>query len=222
MTSHTSKPKPAYVDEVEYDEQLDDVPSHGRVEKTIENLEARGFNVVLVDDGIAALEEIKSRIPTGATIMNGHSTTLEEIGFVDYLAEEDHDWQNLHDEIFAKDDEQEANQLRRESQAADYFLGSVNAIAESGELVAADASGSRIGAYPFAADNLILVSGVNKIVDDLDAARRRLEKVAYQFEDARAQDEYGMESLIAKEFIYHHELEDDRTTLVLVDDQLGF
>lgn len=222
MTSHTSKPKSAYIDDVQYKEQLDEVPGQQRVEQTIENLEARGFNVVLVTDEQAALEEIISRIPAGATIMNGHSTTLEEIGFVDYLIEADHDWQNLHDEIFATDDEKEAERERRESQAADYFLGSINAIAESGELVAADASGSRIGAYPFAASNLILVSGINKIVDDLDTARRRLENVAYRFEDARAQDEYGMESQIAKEFIYHHELEDDRTTLILIKGPLGF
>lgn len=222
MTAHTSKPKSAYIDDVEYEKQLDELPSQQRVEQTMQNLEARGFEVVLVPDKQGALQEITSRIPAKATIMNGHSTTLEEIGFIDYLVEEDHDWQNLHDEIFAIEDEAAAERARRESQAADYFLGSINAIAETGELVAADASGSRIGAYPFAAANLVLVSGVNKIVDDLDAARRRLQNVAYQFEDARAQDEYGMESQIAKEFIYHHELEDDRTTVILIDSQLGF
>lgn len=221
MTSHTSKPKSAYIDDVQYEERLDELPGQRRIEQTIENLESGGFNVGLVTDERVALEGIISRVPAGATIMSGHSTTLEDIGFVDYLIEEDHDWQNLHDGIFATDDEDEAERKRRDPQAADYFLGSINAIAESGELVAADVSGSRLGAYPFAAAN-ILVSGINKIVDDLGTARSRVENVAYRFEDARAQDEYGMESQIAKEFIYHHELEDDRTTVILIDSQLGF
>lgn len=222
MTSNTSKPKAAYVDEVEYNEQLDTLPSSEEVDKTVEALEDRGFNVVVVQDESEALSELISRIPADATIMNGHSTTLEEIGFVDYLIETDHEWQNLHDEIFEHEDSEELNSARREAQTAEYFLGSVNAIAKSGELVSADASGSRIGAYPFAAENLILVSGTNKIVDDLDTARNRLSNVAYQFEDARAQDEYGMESVIAKEFIYHYELNDERTTLILIHDRLGF
>jgi len=221
MTSHTSKPKSAYEDEVAYDERLDDLPSEDALRRTVDNLEDRGFDVVVVDDASAALAELKDRIPAGASIMNGHSTTLEEIGFVDHLAG-DHEWENLHDEIFAIDDEAEAAAARRKSQTADYFLGSVNAIAESGELVAADASGSRIGAYPFAAKNLLLVSGLNKVVEDLETARERLQRLAYRFEDARAQDEYGMESAVAKEVTYRYEFEDDRTTVVLVEDRLGF
>ena len=221
MASHTSKPKSAYED-VAYDERLDDLPSEDALQRTVDNLEDRGFDVVVVDDASAALDELKDRIPAGASIMNGHSTTLEEIGFVDYLSDDDHGWENLHDEIFAIDDEADAAAARRESQTADYFLGSVNAIAQSGELVAADASGSRIGAYPFAAKNLLLVSGLNKVVADLDTARERLQNLAYRFENARAQEEYGVESVVAKEFVYHFESDDDRTTLVLVRDRLGF
>ncbi|WP_375798456.1 LUD domain-containing protein [Halobellus sp.] len=171
---------------------------------------------------MAALEQIKLRIPAGASIMNGHSTTLEEIGFVDHVAEEDHNWRNLHDEIFAIDDEAKPTQARRESQAADYFLGSDNAIAASGELVAADAAGSRVDAYPFAAANFTLITGGNRIPADLETPRYRLEKVAYRFEDVQTQDEYGLESQKAKEFSYHHELEDDRSTVMLIDSRLGF
>ncbi|MDG5777603.1 lactate utilization protein [Haloarculaceae archaeon H-GB2-1] len=208
--------------DVDYDESLDDHPDEKTIDATVESLENRGFDPVLVDSAAEALAEVKDRIPAGASVMNGHSTTLEEIGFVEYLDDGDHDWENLHEAIFATDDESERNRLRRESQTADYFLGSVNAIAKSGELVAADASGSRVGAYPFAAGNLVLVSGVNKIVDDLSAALDRLEDVAYALEDARAQEAYGQGSVIGKQLIYRHELTEGRTTVVLVDDDLGF
>ena len=160
MISHTSKPKSAYVDEVNYQERLDSLPSQQQTERTIENLEKRGFITLIVDDKSGALKEIKDRIPDGATIMKGHSTTLEEIGFIDHLAEDDHDWHDLHDEILATDDDEKVRDIRRVSQTADYLLGSISAIAESGELVAAEASGSRIGAYPLAVNNLLLVSGI--------------------------------------------------------------
>ncbi|WP_267642204.1 lactate utilization protein [Haloarchaeobius amylolyticus] len=214
--------KSQYLDDVSADESYDQLPDDETVEATVANLEDRGFDVVVVDDAAAALDAVTDRIPDGVSVMNGHSTTLEEIGFMDLLESGDHDWEDLHSQVWTIDDDEERQQFRREAQAADYFLGSVNAIAQTGELVAADASGSRIGAYPFAAGNLVLVSGVNKITEDLDAALDRLEQFAYKLEDARAQEAYGQGSVIAKQLIYRHETEEDRTTVVLVRENLGY
>ncbi|WP_435180578.1 lactate utilization protein [Halorussus sp. AFM4] len=214
--------KAAFADDVDFDESLDDLPTDAELEETVANLEDRGFEVVVVDTAEDALAEITDQIPAGASVMNGHSTTLEEIGFDDYLAEGDHDWENLHAEVFAIDDDAERARARREAQTADYFLGGVNAIAQSGELVAADASGSRVGAYPFAAENLLLVSGTNKVVADLDAALDRVENVAYPLEDARAQEVYGVGSAVAKQLIYRYENDEGRTTVVLIRDEFGF
>ena len=214
--------KDGYAESVDYDESLDTHPTDEELDAAVETLEGRGFDVVVVDDAEAALEELTSRIPAGAGVMDGHSTTLEEIGFMDHLMEGDHDWDNRHAEVYGIDDDAERQRARREAQASDYFVGSVNAIAATGELVAADASGSRIGAYPFAAENLLLVAGTNKIVADLDAALDRLEAVAYPLEDARAQDAYGAGSMIGKQLIYRQEAEEGRTTLVLVRESLGY
>ncbi len=214
--------KADYVDDAEIDASLDDQPDDDTVAETVANLEANGFEVVVVDDAEDALEAVRSRIPAGASVMNGHSTTLEEIGFTEYLSEGDHEWESLPDRVWSIDDDAERQAARREAQTADYFLGSVNAIAESGELVAADMSGSRIGAYPFAAGNVVIVSGVNKIVEDLDAALDRLESVAYPLENERAKDAYGVESAVAKQLIFRQELEDGRTTVVLVRERLGY
>ncbi|WP_254542836.1 lactate utilization protein [Halomarina pelagica] len=216
-----SQTKEDYED-VAIDESLDDLPTDDELAEAVENLEARGFDVVVVDSGDEALDAVVDLLPAGVSVMHGHSTTLEEIGFTDYLAAGDHDWEDLHAQVFAVEDEGERAAARRRAQTADYFLGSVNAIARTGELVAADASGSRIGAYPFAAANLVLVSGANKIVPDLDAAFDRLEDVAYPLEDARAQDAYGVGSAIAKQLVYRRELEAGRTTLVLVREALGY
>ncbi|MFB6184983.1 MAG: lactate utilization protein [Haloarculaceae archaeon] len=213
--------KSDYLPEVDVDESLDERPDDETVQQTIENLRARGFDVVRVA-APDVLDELRDRIPDGASVMNGHSTTLEEVGFVEYLEDGDHDWENLHEWVRGADDDAERARRRREALTADYFLGGVNAVAESGELVAADASGSRVGAYPFAAANLLLVTGTNKIVPDTEAARDRLESVAYPLEDARAQDAYGQGSVVGTQLVYRHEVEDGRTTVVLVEDSLGF
>jgi len=217
-----SQQKSDYADETDIDETLDDHPDEAAIEATVENLEANGFEVVVVDSAAAALETLQSHIPAGASVMNGHSTTLEEIGFTEYLSAGEHDWESLPDEIWSTEDDEERQAARRESQTAEYFLGGVNAIAQSGELVAADRSGSRIGAYPFAAGNVVIVSGTNKIVPTLSDALDRLESVAYPLENERAQEAYGVESAIAKQLIFRQELDEGRTTVVLVRERLGY
>jgi len=214
--------KADYADDAEIDTELDELPDNVTVEEAVVNLEERGFDVIVVDDADEALETVKSRIPAGVSVMNGHSTTLEEIGFDEFLSEGDHEWESLPDQIRSIDDDAERQTARRESQTADYFLGGINAIAGTGELVAADRSGSRIGAYPFAAGNVVIVSGINKIVPTLSDAFDRLESVAYPLENERAQEAYGVESAIAKQLVYRRETETGRTTIVLVREQLGY
>ncbi|GCF16096.1 hypothetical protein Harman_40310 [Haloarcula mannanilytica] len=217
-----SQQKSDYVDHADIDESLDELASDATIEETVENLEESGFEVVVVDSADDALAEIQSLIPADASVMNGHSTTLEEIGFVEYLSDGDHEWESLPDEIWSIDDDAKRQAARRESQTADYFLGGINGISQTGELVAADRSGSRIGAYPFAAENVVIVSGVNKIVPTLDDALDRLESVAYPLENERAKEAYGVDSAIAKQLILRQELEDERTTVVLVREHLGY
>ena len=217
-----SQQKSDYVDDADIDATLDEQANEETIEETVENLEANGFDVAVVDSADEALKTLQSHIPAGASVMNGHSTTLEEVGFAEYLTEGDHEWESLPDEIWSIDDDAERQAARRESQTADYFLGGINAISQTGELVAADRSGSRIGAYPFAASNVVIVSGVNKIVPTLEDALDRLESVAYPLENERAKEAYGVESAIAKQLIFRQELEDGRTTVVLVRDQLGY
>lgn len=217
-----SQQKTDYIDETDIDSTLDELPDDETIEETVSNLEDRGFEVVVVDSADEALETIQSHIPAGASVMNGHSTTLEEIGFMDYLSEGDHEWESLPDEIWGIDDDAERQAARRKSQTADYFLGGINAIAQTGELVAADLSGSRIGAYPFAASNVVIVSGANKVVPTLDDALDRLESVAYPLENERAQEAYGVESAIAKQLIFRREAEEGRTTVVLIREQFGY
>ncbi|UHH25513.1 lactate utilization protein [Halobacterium noricense] len=217
-----SQQKADYVDDVDVDDDWDSHPTADELTEAVENLEAHGFDVEVVEDAAAALDVLVDEIPDGASVMNGHSTTLEEVGFDEYLDDGDHDWEDLAAEIWSIDDDEERDAARRDAQTADYFLGGVNGVAQTGALVAADLSGSRVGAYPFAAKHLLLVAGVNKVVEDVEAARERLHEYAYEFENQRAQDAYGVESAPSKELIYRQEGTEGRTTVVLVEETLGY
>lgn len=200
---------------------MNEIPSDEVISETIEALKKRNFNVILVNSKEEALEAIKNFIPAGSEIMNGSSTTLHEIGFNDYLKDGTHGWNNLHVAILNEKDPVKKKELMRRADSSEYFLGSVNAISQNGELVACDASGSRVGAYLFSAKKLVLVSGVNKISADLQTAMQRVRDFVFPLEDARALKAYGMHSSTNKWMI----LEGDssgRVTVVLVKEKLGF
>ena len=106
----------------------------------------------------------------------------------------------------------------------DYYLSSASAITETGDIVGADASGTRISAWSYTASNLIVVSGTNKIVKDLSAARERLDKYAYVLESARAQMVYKAPSQISNFIVMHkgNPWNPNRVHVVLIKEALGY
>lgn len=199
------------------------LPSDMEIAETAKAVEARGIKTIVVMGKKEALEKLKEIIPARAAVMNGSSTTLIEIGFVDFLKNGKHGWKNMHEEILAEKDMQKQGNLRRKSVTdADYFVSSVNAIARTGELVATDASGSRVTAFPFAAKNLVLVSGANKITKDLNTALERIREYAFPLENVRAQKVYGSPSRLGKTVIIQSEMFSGRTTLILIKESLGY
>ncbi|HEX9194166.1 MAG TPA: lactate utilization protein [Burkholderiales bacterium] len=135
-------------------------------------LARRGIALEYCADGASALAFLLSRIPAGATVMNGGSTTLEQIGFLEALKNGPYDW--LRPGIAAIADPDERIRVRRRAGTADYFVGGINAVTASGEILNADGGGNRVAAYAYGAGKLFLVAGVNKIVPDIAAAFERL------------------------------------------------
>lgn len=209
-------------EEVKVDSKWNENPSDKDINEFIDSARKRNIKVVIVKDEKEALATLKNFIPAGSEVMNGSSTTLGEIGFIDYLAEGKHGWKSLHEEILKENDSAKRADLRRKSVTAEYFLSSVNAIAKTGELVAADYSGSRVGAFPMAAKNLVLVSGINKLVPSLDEAVRRLHEYVFPLENARIKKTGGKGSMIGKTVIISQEISPGRITLILVKKTLGY
>jgi L-lactate utilization protein LutB len=198
------------------------IPSEDDLIETVKSIDARGIQVIRVQNGIQALSKIKELIPPGSEVMNGSSTTLIEIGYQDLLEDEQHNWKNLHKVITSENDAAKRNEIRRKSVTSEYFLSGVNAIAMTGELVSCDASGSRVGAWPFGALHLILVAGVNKIVPTLSDALERIRGYVYPLENERSKIVNGVPSLMGKFVILAGERKPGRIILILVEDALGY
>jgi len=197
-------------------------PSNEIIEQTVNSIRERGIRVIQAGNRNEALELLITLIPYGAEVMNGSSTTLIEIGYPEYVLSGRSGWKDLHDVVTAENDDTKRAELRRKSVAADYFISGANAIAQTGEIAACDKTGSRVGAWPFAAGNLILVVGINKIVPTLDAALRRIREYSFPLEDARAKKAYGTPSRIGKCVILAYEKNEGRITLILVHEALGY
>ena len=198
------------------------IPTDEVVEKTAEAIEGHGIRVIIAKSADDALAVLKKLIPDGAEVMNGSSTTLIEIGYEDYISGNPSGWKLMHTVITAENNDNKRAELRRKSVAADYFISGANAIAQTGEIVACDASGSRVGAWPFAAGHLILVAGINKIVPNLEDALNRVRQYAYPLENARAKKAYGTPSMMGKCVIFLHEKNEGRVILILVKEALGY
>jgi L-lactate utilization protein LutC len=194
------------------------------VERTVTSLQAKGYAVQVVSDETAALAAIKDAIPTGASVMNGSSTTLEQIGYLSYLEEGTHGWRNFHALITNENDKDKRTALRRESTTADYYLGSVHAVTENGELLIASNTGSQLPHLAFTSPNIILVVGTHKIVPTLTEAIDRLERYVLPLESERSSKAYGVPSQLNKLLIIKGENQMLKRTIriIFVNKPLGF
>ncbi len=145
----------------------DSLPNKQTVARTIESLKSRGISAELVGTPQEALRLIAGKIREGAEVMTGASASLDQIGFTELLKSGRHHWKNLKEEVMSEKDPVRQRELRVKATGAEYFIGSVHAVAETGEVVVASASGSQIPAYAFNARNVIWVVGTQKIVQAL-------------------------------------------------------
>src|SRR6266480_250491 len=192
-----------------------------RVTRTAAALEANGISVVRAANAAEAKRIVLGLIPDGSQVHQGASQSLEAAGITDEI-ERSGRYEPLRPRIWSMDRETQGDDIRCLSSSPDVMLGSVHAVTETGSLVAASASGSQLGPYASGAAKVILVAGTQKIVSDVEEAFRRIDEYVFPLEDARAQAAYGVNSGVNKVLIINKEWMPGRTTVVLVDEVLGF
>lgn len=204
--------------------KFDELANQESIEKVVTNLKAHHIDAVVVDSGKEAHDTILRLIPHGASVMNGSSRTLEQIGFVDHLKADQHGWNNHHATILAETDPAKQGQLRQQALLSDYYLGSVHAITEEGEFVVASNTGSQLPHIAYSSANLVLVVGSQKIVSNLDEAMKRIDEYVIPLEDENMQQKYGMGTQLHKMLIFKGEnpMFGRKVTVILVKEKLGF
>lgn len=201
------------------------IVENDRIISTMEAIKARGISVELVENKIEALNRVLEIVPDGASIVTAASVTLNEIGFMDELKSGKHNWHSLSIEIRAENDPDKRALLRRKSSLVDFSLGSVNAIAETGEIVAASGTGSQLFPY-LSVINVLWVAGVQKIVPTLDDAIRRVREYCAPKVEEMGRRTLGREGsgVIGKLLIFENEAAHLRRNvrLILVNETVGY
>jgi L-lactate utilization protein LutB len=194
------------------------------IESTIRNLKERNIDGMFVDTKEEALTKIKEWIPKGASVMNGSSTTLEQIGYIAYLKSGAHGWNNLHEAILAEKDPAKQALMRRQAVVSDFYLGSVHAAAQTGELVIASNTGSQMPHIVYTSSNLIFIVSTQKITPTLEDARQRLREHVVPLENQRMITAYGSGTHLSKELIFHYEnpFLGRKVRVLFVGEKLGF
>jgi L-lactate utilization protein LutC len=198
------------------------IPSNAVIERAARSLRERtNVEAVVVESKAQALKLLLAKLTEGAEIYNNASATLQEIGFTDYLAEHPHRFKNVRHVIVGEPEAGRRYELRRRHSAVDYVVGSVNALTERGEMLFASHGGSQVPMYAFTAKHAIWVVGANKIVPTLEEAFRRVREYAHPLEDKRI-GRTDPPTRIGKWLIYEYEWYDNRASVILVKEALGF
>ena len=191
------------------------------IQRTIGALRGRNVEAFLVGNREEALERLKELVPEGSEVFVNTSETLGTIGYTEYMHGNDR-YTNLHDQMMAQPDPAAQREFRRKTTTANYFVGSVQAIAETGEIVVASGSGSQIGAYSYGARRLILVAGTQKICPTLAEAEARTRGYTLERHDRWLEGRGSTAAPIGKYLVMEHEPMVGRISLVLIPENLGW
>ncbi len=191
------------------------------ISRTMASLAARNVEAVLAESREAALAKLKELVPEGSEVFVSTSETLDTIGYTEHMNGNDR-YINLHDQMLAQPDAASQREFRRTTTTADYFVGSVQAIAETGEIVVASGSGSQIGAFAYGARRVIMVAGTQKICATLAEAEARTRGYALERHDRWLEDRGGSAAPIGKFLVMEYEPVVGRITMILIPESLGW
>lgn len=140
----------------------------------VDILNAKKFDAVYAEDVETAKKIVMDKIPEGSTIAVGGSVTLNETGIMDEIRSDKYKFIDR----FNTPSFEAMLEKYREGLTSDVFVTSVNAVTKTGCLVCMDCTGNRISSMIFGPKKVIVVTGVNKIVDTVEDGMARAKKVA--------------------------------------------
>lgn len=140
----------------------------------VKNLKSRHFDAYYCATREAALAKALELIPEGAAVGWGGALSAQQIGLPQAL--------NAGNYVtYDRDqctDPADKLKMMRACFDADFFLTGANALSLDGQMVNIDGNGNRVGMIIYGPKNVLVIAGMNKVCDSLDAAITRARTVA--------------------------------------------
>lgn len=147
---------------------------HKRGEILVKNLRSRHYEAYYCETKQQALEKALELIPKGATVGWGGAMSAKQIGLLDAVNNGD----------YRAIDRDKAPNLQARKQAmkdcllADVFITGANALSMDGQMVNIDGNGNRVAAIVYGPESILVIAGMNKVMDTLDTAMIRARTIA--------------------------------------------
>lgn len=138
--------------------------------KVADALKKRGFEAYYVSDKASAVAKILEIIPANHSVSWGGCMTMEQLGLKDKLVSAGY---ALIDRDTAETPA-DREVLMHKALNVGSFIMSSNAITEDGQLFNIDGKGNRVAALCYGPENVIVIAGMNKVVQNIDAAYSRV------------------------------------------------
>ena len=193
----------------------------------IKGLASRNMTGYYAETKEDALRLALDLIPKGSTVTMGGALSAHEIGLVDAVKAGDY-------RFIDRNAYEDKRQAMLDAYDADWFLSSVNAMTEDGELVNIDGNSNRVSAIAQGPKHVLFIVGMNKVCSDLDGAMKRARNVAAPINAQR----FGLNTPCSKTgacmnckspdticcqfLITRYSRHKDRIHMILVNDNLGF
>lgn len=132
-----------------------------RAEALVKNLQSRHFGACYCATKEDALEKALQLIPEGSKVGWGGAASAQEIGLLQAL--EEGNWDAVG---------------RNTAGGVDVFVTGANALSMDGEMVNIDGLGNRVSAIIYGPKTVVVIAGMNKVMDSLEDAITRARTVA--------------------------------------------
>ena len=145
-----------------------------RGEILVKNLKNRHFDAWYCETKEDALAKALELIPEGSVVGWGGALTCQQIGLMDVMRSGS----------YRAIDRDKCTTLEERDNAykdcfrADVFLTGANALSRDGQMVNIDGTGNRLAAICYGPGTILVVAGMNKVEDTLEAAMTRARTVA--------------------------------------------
>ena len=142
-----------------------------KIQVLIDRLGRSNIPAFYVNDREEAFDKVMSMIPEGSTVGFGDSVTLRQIGVVDALEKGDYVFLNPWRPGISAE---ENINLKKRALTSDVFVTGTNALTLDGKIVNVDGHGNRVAAMLFGPNKVVIVAGINKIVENLEEALKKI------------------------------------------------